>query len=207
MSTFIKKILLILLLSAVTLPAIAENTILVIGDSLSAAYGMRSEQGWVALLASRLQENHYHYQLINDSISGDTTSNGLARLPAALEKHHPVITIIALGGNDGLRGIPLMAIEKNLGKMIDAALNAGSKVLLLSVRLPPNYGPAYTDGFQKIFTDLAAKDDVKTVMMLSNVDENKKFFQADGIHPTADAQPLVLDNIRPVLIAILPQNQ
>lgn len=206
MSKLIKKLLLILLLSAVTLPAIAENTILVVGDSLSAAYGIQSGQGWVALLTRRLQDNHYGYQVINDSISGDTTSNGLSRLPAALGKYHPVITIIALGGNDGLRGIALPVIEKNLGKMIEASVNAGSKVLLLSVRLPPNYGPAYTAGFEKIFTDLAADHDVTTVMMLRNIDENKKLFQADGIHPKAEAQPLILDNIWPSLEAILRSN-
>lgn len=203
MSKLIKNILLILLLSAVTLPAIAENTILVIGDSLSAAHGMSSEQGWVALLAKRLQDNHYHYQLVNASVSGDTTSNGLARLPAALQKHHPVITIIALGGNDGLRGVSLAVIEKNLDKMIEAALDANSKVLLLSVRLPLNYGPAYNDGFQKIFTDLAEKNNVKTVMMLQNIDENKKLFQADGIHPTAEAQQVILANIWPALQPLL----
>src|SRR3990167_8185388 len=162
MFALIKKILLILLLSLATLPAIAKNSILVVGDSLSAAYGMQERQGWVALLQQRLQENHSHYQVINASVSGDTTSNGLARLPAALLKHHPVITIIALGGNDGLRGVPLAVIEKNLDKMIEAALDANSKVLLLSVRLPLNYGPAYTDGFQKIFADLAAKNNIKT---------------------------------------------
>jgi acyl-CoA thioesterase-1 len=203
MSVFIRQILLALLLSSITLPAIAEKTILVIGDSLSSAYGMTTDEGWVALLVKKLQENHYHYQVINDSISGDTTSNGLARLPAALDKYNPAITIIELGGNDGLRGIPVNVIEKNLNKMIVAAVDNGSKVLLLAVRLPPNYGPEYTSAFQQVYTNLAAKNKVPTIQMLAKVDMNKQYFQADGIHPIAAAQPLILNNIWTKLVPLL----
>lgn len=204
MSALIKKILLILLLSSATLPAIAKNTILVVGDSLSAAYGMSKEQGWVALLQQRLEENHYQYDVINASVSGDTTSNGLAQLPAALEKYHPEITIIALGGNDGLRGLPLTVIEKNLGKMAALAKDAGSKVLLLGVRLPPNYGPAYTTAFQRVYINVADEHGVSSVpVMLKNMDEKRDLFQSDGIHPKPEAQPIILDNIWPILKPLL----
>lgn len=204
MSALIKKILLILLLSSATLPAIAKNTILVIGDSLSAAYGMSKEQGWAALLQQRLEENHYPYDVINASVSGDTTSNGLAQLPAALEKYHPEITIIALGGNDGLRGLPLTVIEKNLGKMTALAKDAGSKVLLLGVRLPPNYGPAYTTAFQQVYMSVADEHGVSVVpVMLKNMDEKRDLFQSDGIHPKPEAQPIILDNIWATLKPLL----
>lgn len=200
----IKKILLILLLSLATLPAMAKNSILVVGDSLSAAYGMQESEGWVALLRQRLQENHSHYQVINASVSGDTTSNGLARLPAALDKYHPVITIIALGGNDGLRGLPSPLIEKNLTKMVALAKVADSQVLLLGVRLPSNYGPAYTNAFQQIFIDVGEKEGISIVpMMLKNVGENRELFQKDGIHPTAAAQLKILDNVWPALKPLL----
>lgn len=204
MSALIKKILLILLLSSATLPAIAKNTILVIGDSLSASYGMTKEQGWVALLQQRLEENHYQYDVINASVSGDTTSNGLAQLPAALVKYHPSITIIALGGNDGLRGLPLTIIEKNLGKMVTLAKDAGSKVLLLGVRLPPNYGPAYTNAFQQVYVNVADEHGVSVVtVMLKNMDEKRDLFQSDGIHPKPEAQPIILNNIWPALKPLL----
>lgn len=187
---------LVLLLCFISLPAIAKNTILIIGDSLSAAYGMQREQAWPALLQKKLQENNYHYTVVNASVSGDTTSNGLARLPAALANYHPDITIIELGGNDGLRGIPLNVIEKNLNAMVEAALAANSSVLILGVRLPPNYGPAYTSGFQEIFTRVAAANHVAVVpVMLQHIDENLHLFQKDGIHPTAKAQPIILSNI------------
>ena len=175
-----------------------------VGDSLSAAYGMQERQGWVALLQQRLQENHSHYQVINASVSGDTTSNGLARLPAALEKYHPAITIIALGGNDGLRGLPTPLIEKNLTKMIALVKAADSQILLLGVRLPPNYGPAYTSAFQQIFVDLGDKESVSVVpMMLKNVGERRELFQKDGIHPTATAQVHILENVWPALKPLL----
>lgn len=204
MSALIKKILLILLLSSATLPAIAKNTILVIGDSLSAAYGMSKEQGWVSLLQQRLEENHYPYDVINASVSGDTTSNGLAQLPDALEKYHPAITIIALGGNDGLRGLPLTVIEKNLGKMTALAKGAGSKILLLGVRLPPNYGPAYITAFQQVYVNVADEYGVSVVpVMLKNMDEKRDLFQSDGIHPKPEAQPIILDNIWPALKPLL----
>ena len=204
MSSLIKKILLGLLLSVVTLPAIAKNTILVVGDSLSAAYGMRQEQGWAALLQQRLHDQQYDYQIINVSVSGDTTSNGLAKLPAALKQYQPAITIIALGGNDGLRGLPLVTIKKNLNEMIMLAKDANSQVVLVGVRLPPNYGPAYTDGFQQIFETLASQNEIRVVpSMLQNIDEKKSAFQNDGIHPTAAVQSAIMDNIWSTLKGLL----
>jgi acyl-CoA thioesterase I len=204
MSFVIKKILFFLMLCVVTLPAIAKNTILVIGDSLSAAHGIRVEDGWVELLKQRLHDNHYHYQVENLSVSGDTTSNGLANLPAALQKYHPVVTIIELGGNDGLRGLTLSVIQKNLQEMIRLTKNAGSKVLLLGVRLPTNYGPVYTEKFQQIFTDLSKENHISLVPdMLKNIDDKDALFQPDGIHPVAAAEPVILDNIWPALKAQL----
>ncbi len=183
-----------------TLPAFAENTILIIGDSISAAYGLNIDQGWVMLLKQRLQEKNYNYRVINASISGDTTSNGLARLPVALKQYQPVITIIELGGNDGLRGLSLDIIQKNLQQMIMLAKTAGSKVILLGVRLPPNYGPAYTQQFQQLYLTLAEKNKINVVpVFLRGVDENAALMQTDGIHPTATAQAMLLDNMWPVL--------
>ena len=204
MSALIKKILFVLLISLVTLPAIAENTILVVGDSLSTAHGLATEQGWTALLQQRLHDNHYQYQVVNVSVTGAATSNGVALLPAALLKYHPAVTIIELGGNDGLRGLPLQVIKKNLDDMIVAAQAVNSQVLLLGVRLPPNLGPAYITAFQQIYVDLANKNHVSIVpLILKNIDEDKTLFQADGIHPIAKAEPVILDNIWPVLKGLL----
>lgn len=196
MSALIKKILLSLLLSVVTLPAIAKNTILVVGDSLSAAYGMQQEQGWTQLLQQRLHDNHYDYQLVNASISGDTTSNGLVRLPQVLKKYQPALVLIELGGNDGLRGLPLSVIKQNLDKMISLAKQSGGQVVLIGVRLPPNYGPAYTQGFQQIYLDLTAENHVFLIPdLLQKVEQNQDYFQSDGIHPKAAAQPLLLETV------------
>lgn len=174
----------------------AEKTILIVGDSLSASYGMDQNQGWVALLQKKLEKTNKEYQIVNASVSGDTTSNGLLRLPAALKKYKPAITVIALGGNDGLRGLSPTVIQKNLNAMIVDASDADSKVLLVGVRLPQNYGPAYTNAFQKIFVDLAAENNVALVpSMLKSVEEDRALFQGDGIHPTSAAQSIILNNI------------
>lgn len=196
MSLSIKKALLILLLSVITLPAMAENTILVLGDSLSAAYGMQPEQSWINLLRKQLVANDYHYQIVNASVSGDTTSGGLTRLPVLLKKYQPMVTIVALGGNDGLRGLSLSVIKTNLSAIIAMAQAAKSKVLVLGMRLPPNYGPAYTQQFQQAFTQVAKDRGVRVVpLMLEGVDENIESFQADGIHPTAAVQPRIARNV------------
>lgn len=174
------------------------------GDSISAGYGIDVKQGWVELLKQRLKENKYDYEVVNTSISGDTTSNGLAQLPAALKQYKPVITIIELGGNDGLRGLKSSIIKANLERMIRLAKNASSKVLILGVRLPPNYGPEYTKAFQNIFISLAKRKDVVVVpFFLKKIDEDTSLMQSDQIHPTAAAQIILLDNMWPVLQGML----
>lgn len=199
-----KKLFWMLLMCFFTLPVFAKNTILVIGDSLSAGYGIDPNQGWVALLRSRLQEQGLDYDVINSSISGETSSQGLARLPDALKQVKPHITIIELGANDGLRGLPIATIQDNLQQMISLAQNANSQVLLIGLRLPPNYGTAYTEQFQKIYSELAQKNHIPVVsLFLQNVDENSQLLQADRIHPTAKAQIILLDNIWPALEIIL----
>lgn len=182
----------------------AKNSILIVGDSISAAYGIEPQQGWVALLRTRLQAEKYNYHVINASISGDTTSNGLARLPSALKKYQPAITIIELGGNDGLRGLDIPVIKNNLERMMVLIKNAQSKVLVLGIRLPPNYGPRYTQQFHQMFTDLAKRQDVHVVpIFLQGIEENRHYFQSDGIHPTAEAQNILLNNVWPTLKTML----
>jgi acyl-CoA thioesterase-1 len=199
-----KKFLVSLLIFAFTLPVFAKNTILIVGDSISAGYGVPTGQGWAALLTEHLDDEGLNYDVVNASISGDTTSNGLLRLPKALADHPPKITIIELGGYDGLRGIPLNTIKGNLTQMIALAKEAGSKVLILGVRLPPNYGPAYTEQFQGIFTTLGQDSSLQVVpLFLHNVDDKPQLMQADGIHPTSAAQPILLNNIWPVLKPLL----
>lgn len=190
-----------------TLPVLAKNTILIIGDSLSAGYGLDDAyQGWVTLLQQRLQQEKYNYHVINASISGDTTSNGLARLPQALKQHQPQITIIELGANDGLRGLQITTIKNNIQSMIDLIKHANSKILLLSIRLPQNYGPDYSEQFAKMYTDLAKQNNIETIQFLHHVDENRHYFQPDGLHPTKEAQQYMLNNVWPVLKKMLVQD-
>jgi len=189
-----------LLLCLFTVPILAKNTILIVGDSISAGFGIDPQKGWVMLLQQRLQEKKYAYQVVNSSISGDTTSNGLNRLPAMLQQYHPQITIIELGGNDGLRGLPLNVIKQNVASMISLAKKAGSKVLLLGVRLPPNYGPQYTQLFRQLFVNLAKEESVNLVpLFLNHVDDNPQLMQVDGIHPKEEAQVILLNNVWPIL--------
>lgn len=198
-----KKILLIILL-LITLPAFAKNTILILGDSLSAGYGIDTKLGWVSLLESYLHKNQYDYQVINSSISGATTSNGVDLLPGNLKKFSPKITIIELGGNDGLRGIGIATIKSNLQKLITAAKSSGSKVLVIGVRLPPNYGEAYTSQFERIFTDLAKQNNVNVLpSFLKSIDENDQLMQQDRIHPSSQAQQTMLENVLSVLKPML----
>jgi acyl-CoA thioesterase I len=199
-----KSFLVTLLLWFFTLPVFADNSILVIGDSISAGYGINLQQGWVSLLQQRLIQQKFIYHVINASVSGDTTSNGLARLPQALKHYHPQITIIELGGNDGLRGLQISTIRANLQRMIMLAKKSQSKVLLLGVRLPPNYGLLYTQRFQNMFTDLAAHHAISVVpFFLKNIDDNAALMQADGIHPTVAAQIIMLNNMWPSLQQML----
>jgi acyl-CoA thioesterase I len=184
-------------------PALAARTILVMGDSLSAGYGIRPEQAWPALLAKRLAEKHLDYSVANLSISGETTAGGRARLPDALRQHKPAIVVIALGANDGLRGLPLAQMRDNLEAMLDAAQAAGARTLLIGIRLPPNYGP-YAIEFDKVFSETAKqKKSARLDFLLAPIATNRAFFQADNLHPTADAQPLILDGVWPDLQPLL----
>lgn len=187
-----------------TLPVFAENTILIIGDSLSAGYGIGIEQSWPMLLQKQLQNEHYNYRVVNASVSGDTTSNGLSRLPKVLSKYQPEITIIALGANDGLRGLQLPNIKSNLLQIIMLTKKSGSKVLLAGLRLPPNLGSEYTDQFKKMYTDLAAEENIPLVpFLLQNIDDHPDLFQSDSLHPTAKAQKIILNNVWLVLKKML----
>ena len=178
--------------------------LLVLGDSISAGYGIRIEEGWVALLESRLREQDYGYQVINASVSGETTTGGLARLPRTLSLHKPRIVVLELGGNDGLRGLPLSAIRRNLERMILAARSSGAKVLLIGMRMPSNYGPQYVSGFMAIYQDLAKRYATPLVpFIMEGVALDGRLMQADGIHPTAAAQKRLLDNVWPVLKPLL----
>lgn len=174
----------------------AAQTILVLGDSLSAAYGLAQDRGWVSLMQQRLAAEHYPHRVINASISGETTSGGLYRIDALLASHKPKIVILELGANDGLRGLSLDATQSNLDALIRRAKHSGAQVLLIGMRLPPNYGPAYTEKFQHLFDTLAAKYHIKRVpFLLAPIASTRSYFQADGLHPTAAAQPLLLDTV------------
>jgi acyl-CoA thioesterase-1 len=174
----------------------AAPTILVYGDSLSAGYGIARESGWVALLAQRLQADKSAYQVVNASVSGETTAGGLTRLPALLAAHHPQLILLELGANDGLRGLPLAQTARNLESMITLAQKQGSQVLLIGMQLPPNYGAAYASKFQAVFTEVAKKKKVRLVpFLLASLGTQAESFQADGLHPTAQAQPILLDNV------------
>ncbi|HET8553024.1 MAG TPA: arylesterase [Gammaproteobacteria bacterium] len=187
-----------------TAVAAERPVILVVGDSLSAAHGIPAEAGWVALLAERLKQQDYDYRVVNASIGGDTTSGGLARLPGVLKHYHPSIVILELGGNDGLRGQPIEALRADLKRMIELSRRAGAQVLLVGVRMPPNYGPVYAQRFHQVYLDLARKMNVALApKILAGVADRPGLMQSDGIHPTAAAEPKVLDNVWPALKPLL----
>jgi acyl-CoA thioesterase-1 len=183
----------------------ATPVILVFGDSISAGYGLpRVEQGWAALLQAKLQEEGYGYQVVNASVSGETTAGGLARLPRALNVHHPAIVILELGGNDGLRALPVAQMRDNLSRMAGLAATAGAKVLLLGMRIPPNYGPEYTAEFARVYADLARDQKLPFVpFLLNGIALNPDLMQADGIHPNQAGQPKLLDAVWPALKPLL----
>lgn len=184
--------------------SLSANTLLVVGDSLSAAYGISPEQGWVALLDERLQATDTDYQVINASVSGETTSGGLTRLPALLSQHQPDIVLIELGANDALRGLPVAVIRKNLKSLVEQSVDAGSQVLLIGIRIPANYGPQYTDAFFALYAEVADLYGVSRVpFLLENVALDWNLMQSDGLHPNARAQPLILDNVWPYLDVML----
>jgi acyl-CoA thioesterase-1 len=179
-------------------------TILVFGDSISAAYGLRLEEGWVSLLQRKLAAQGYEYRVVNASVSGETTGGGRARLARALQLHHPAIVILELGGNDGLRGLPAGEIRSNLQAMIALAQAAGTRVLLIGMRMPINYGPLYTQQFHAVFVDLARQHRLAFVpFLLEGVALDPALMQPDGIHPNAPAQTRLLDTLWPALKPLL----
>lgn len=181
-----------------------QPVILVIGDSLSAAYNMQTREAWPNLLQERLKEDGYHWRVFNSSITGDTTEGGLARLPRLLERYQPGVVIIELGGNDGLRGLPLEVTRANLEAMIVAARNQGAEVLLLGIRIPPNYGSEYVARFEGMYPELSELHGTGLVdFFMQDVALVPGMMQADGVHPGVEAQPVLLDNVWPHLLPLL----
>jgi acyl-CoA thioesterase-1 len=184
--------------------AAAPGPILVLGDSLSAGYGVKLDATWVALLQTRLSSQGYGYRVVNASVSGETTGGARARLPRALELHKPSIVVLELGGNDGLRGLPVKQVRGNFESMIEQVRTAGAQVVLVGMRMPPNYGAEYADSFHALYGELAQKYQVPLVdFFLDGVALDDNLMQADGIHPTAAAQPKLLDNLWPALAKVL----
>jgi acyl-CoA thioesterase-1 len=202
----VKRLLILLVLCLTAVPAMAAApVILVFGDSISAGYGLpRVEQGWAALLQARLKDQGYGYQVVNASVSGETTEGGLARLPRALKLHQPAIVVLELGGNDGLRALPVAEMRSNLARMVGLAQAAGAKVALLGMRMPPNYGPQYAAQFAQAYTDLARDQKLPLVpFALAGIALSPELMQADDIHPNAAGQPRLLDNVWPALKPLL----
>ncbi|MBU0807796.1 MAG: arylesterase [Gammaproteobacteria bacterium] len=185
-------------------PAAFAGTVLVVGDSISAAFGLDTRQGWVALLENRLVEQGFDHQVVNASISGDTSAGGAARLPALLTEHQPELVIIELGGNDGLRGQPPMQLQQNLAAMVQQSQKVGAKVLILGMQLPPNYGVRYTTAFAAVFPKVATETGAELVpFVLEGIGGVPSMMQRDGIHPAAEAQSRLLDNVWPMLKPML----
>jgi acyl-CoA thioesterase-1 len=202
----VKRLFALAVLMIASASAQAEApVILVFGDSISAGYGLAHvEQGWVELLKTRLDAQGYVYQVVNASVSGETTAGGLARLPRALELHHPKIVVLELGGNDGLRALPIAQMRSNLTQMADLASAAGAKVLLLGMRMPPNYGPQYTEQFAMVFSDLAREKKLPLVpFLLTDIALSPTLLQGDDIHPNAAGQPILVENVWPTLKPLL----
>jgi acyl-CoA thioesterase-1 len=184
--------------------AALADTVLVVGDSISAAFGLDTRQGWVSLLEKRLAEQGFEHRVVNASISGDTSAGGAARLPRLLAEHQPDLVIIELGGNDGLRGLPPAQLQQNLAAMVDASRDSGAQVLLLGMLLPPNYGVRYTTAFAEVFSRLAEEQQIPLVpFFLEGVGGVPEMMQADGLHPTAQAQSVLLENLWPTLKPLL----
>ncbi|WP_295409006.1 arylesterase [uncultured Thiocystis sp.] len=193
-----RLLMIVLLLPAVVLAQ--ASVVLLLGDSLSAGYGLDREDGWVWLLDQRLRQAGLPHQVVNASVSGDTTAGGLTRLTSLLERHRPAVTVIELGANDGLRGLDVQLIRDNLSALILQARAVDSRILLVGVRLPPNYGAAYTNEFQGVFQTVGETEGVALVPdLLQNVAEHWDLMQPDGIHPTDEAQGRILENVWPAL--------
>jgi acyl-CoA thioesterase-1 len=200
------RLLQLLLLAVLTIPLGwgAERTLVVVGDSLSSGYGLAAGQSWVSMLEQRLDEQGYGYTVVNASISGDTSAGGRARLPQLLERHAPAIVILELGGNDGLRGQPIAELRSNLDAMLDMVEATGAQAVLAGIRIPPNYGSAYTESLAAVYTELAEAHGVPLLeFMLDGVALNPSLMQADGIHPNAEGQQIILENVWSVLDDVL----
>ncbi|MCH1598858.1 MAG: arylesterase [Pseudomonadales bacterium] len=181
-----------------------DKKVLVFGDSLSASYGIEEEQGWVNLLSEKLRQAQSPYSVINASVSGETSTGGLSRLPAALAEFQPSVVILELGGNDGLRGLPLATLQSNLEEMVSLSQRAGAEVLLAGIQIPPNYGPRYTEPFYALFGDIAESEQLPFVpFLIDGIPQQPELMQNDGIHPRAEAQHMILDNVWPVLAPML----
>ena len=188
--------------------AVEVPTVLVFGDSLSAGYGIDVDQSWTRLLQSRLAAQGYEHRVVNASISGETTEGGATRIDAALENFSPEVVVIALGGNDGLRGFPPSRMKSNLETMIRASLDSGAEVVLLGIRIPSNYGQRYTQEFEQVYRDLARDLELPWIeFFMEGVALNEALMQDDGIHPNAEAQPVLLDNAWPAISAALDANR
>ena len=186
----------------------APRSIVVLGDSLSAAYGIAQARGWVALLAERLKREHPDYSVVNASISGDTSAGGAARLRKTLEQHKPAIVVLELGANDGLRGLPVAQMKQNLSSMIEQAQKTGARVVLVGMRLPPNYGPDYTRAFEAAYGELARKYKTALVpFLLEDFAEKEELFQPDRIHPTEAAQPLMMERVWKALQPLIQRSE
>jgi acyl-CoA thioesterase-1 len=197
-------LLLALALLGGVVQAAPTRTVLVLGDSLSAAYGLAPEQGWVALTAEKLQARHPGWRVANASISGETTAGGASRIAGELARHQPAVVVVELGANDGLRGLPLEHTRANLEKIILASQQAGARVLLVGMRLPPNFGPQYTQGFERNFVELAdAHGAALLPFLLEPIATDRDAFQADNLHPVAEAQPRLRDHVWPALEPLL----
>lgn len=202
----LRRLLITWLTSLLCLPlaAWAGGTILVYGDSLSAAYGLTQDAGWAALLQARLKQQRLDYTVSNVSVSGETTSGGAARIAQVLKTHRPKVIIVELGANDGLRGLPVREMRANLAQILSASRRARARVLLVGMRMPPNYGASYTQEFAAVYADLARE--YKTALvpyLLQGMDQRRELFQADDLHPTAAAQPILLENVWKALLPLL----
>jgi len=199
-----RSLISILFLLVVWASPLQAKTLLVLGDSLSAAYGMPAEQGWVSLLEQELKQRKLADRVINASISGETSSGGLQRLPRLLADYKPDLVVLELGANDGLRGTPLRIMEQNLRQLVELSLQSGADVMLVGIRIPPNYGPQYTERFYSIYPELAQEYQLSLVpFLLERVALHPSFMQADGLHPTAEAQPVLLQTVWPHLAPLL----
>jgi acyl-CoA thioesterase I len=195
-------------MSAAATPAVARGTILIYGDSLSAAYGISQKDGWPSLLQERLRKNGLDYSVTNASISGETSSGGATRIASTLATSKPDVTVIALGANDGLRGLPIMQMKENLDRIIRATKGVGSRVILVGMRMPPNYGPAYTRDFEQAFSQLALRHKTAFVpFLLEGIADKPELFQPDQLHPIAAAQERVLDNVWKGLAPLLKKRR